>query len=111
MKNNAYIKLYFVLRIIFWYIRIIESEKTCPMCSEKIDVNMISSTLDIHPYLDFQEEKSWIKNLNISIFSRNIKDKNIIITFMPSNISIIQLNTRNILYNFIKYIKHMHKSK
>ncbi|XP_076760750.1 intraflagellar transport protein Oseg6 [Xylocopa sonorina] len=40
------------------FLRIIESEGTCPMCSERIDVNTVSSTLDIRPYLDFQEGKS-----------------------------------------------------
>ncbi|XP_003402665.1 WD repeat-containing protein 19 [Bombus terrestris] len=39
------------------FLRIIESENTCPMCSEKVDVNMISSTLNIRSYLDFQEGK------------------------------------------------------
>ncbi|XP_053973375.1 WD repeat-containing protein 19 [Hylaeus volcanicus] len=39
------------------FIRIVESEGTCPMCSEKVDVNMISSTLNVRPYLDFQNEK------------------------------------------------------
>ncbi|XP_054000054.1 WD repeat-containing protein 19 [Hylaeus anthracinus] len=39
------------------FIRIVESEGTCPMCSEKVDVNMISSTLNVRPYLDFQDEK------------------------------------------------------
>ncbi|XP_012136571.2 intraflagellar transport protein Oseg6 isoform X1 [Megachile rotundata] len=42
-------------------LRIVESEQTCPMCSEKVDVNMIQSTLNIRPYLDFQEEKSSVK--------------------------------------------------
>lgn len=27
------------------------------MCSEKVDINMILSTLNIRPYLDFQDEK------------------------------------------------------
>ncbi|CAK9825837.1 WD repeat-containing protein 19 [Anthophora retusa] len=43
------------------FLRIIESEETCPMCSEKVDTNMVSSTLDIRPYLDFQEGKASAK--------------------------------------------------
>ncbi|XP_076276053.1 intraflagellar transport protein Oseg6 [Lasioglossum baleicum] len=44
------------------FLRIIETEGVCPMCSEKIDVNMVSSSLNIHPYLDFQDEKAplWV---------------------------------------------------
>ncbi|KAL2734556.1 WD repeat-containing protein 19-like [Vespula maculifrons] len=37
------------------FLRIIESDETCPMCSEHIDPNIISSTVDIRPYLELQE--------------------------------------------------------
>ncbi|XP_033342026.1 intraflagellar transport protein Oseg6 [Megalopta genalis] len=40
------------------FLRIIETEGVCPMCSEKVDVNMVSSSLNIRPYLDFQDEKA-----------------------------------------------------
>lgn len=43
------------------FLRIIESEETCPMCSQKVDINIVSSTLNIRPYLDFQEERSSVK--------------------------------------------------
>ncbi|KAK2581953.1 hypothetical protein KPH14_002396 [Odynerus spinipes] len=37
------------------FLRIIESDEICPMCSEHVDPNTVSSTIDIHPYLDLQE--------------------------------------------------------
>nr|KAF7387626.1 hypothetical protein H0235_018348 [Vespula pensylvanica] len=37
------------------FLRIIESDETCPMCSEHIDPNIISSTVDIRPYLELEE--------------------------------------------------------
>ncbi|XP_046624059.1 WD repeat-containing protein 19 isoform X1 [Neodiprion virginianus] len=37
------------------FLRIIETEETCPMCTEHVDVNMVSSTVDIRPYLDLQD--------------------------------------------------------
>ncbi|XP_078047935.1 intraflagellar transport protein Oseg6 [Augochlora pura] len=40
------------------YLRIIETEGVCPMCSEKVDINMVSPSLNIRPYLDFQDEKA-----------------------------------------------------
>lgn len=45
--------------IIIRYVRnrIIESEETCPMCSERVNPEIVSSVSDIHPYLDYQEER------------------------------------------------------
>lgn len=45
--------------IIIHYVcnRIIESEETCPMCSERVNPEIVSSVSDIHPYLDYQEER------------------------------------------------------
>ncbi|XP_014487118.1 PREDICTED: WD repeat-containing protein 19 isoform X1 [Dinoponera quadriceps] len=43
------------------FLRIVESEETCPMCSERVGPEAVSSITDIHPYLNFQEEKAIIK--------------------------------------------------
>jgi len=47
------------------YVRIVESEETCPMCSERVNPEAVSSITDIRPYLDYQEEKTIIKNWKI----------------------------------------------
>ncbi|KAG7198199.1 hypothetical protein KM043_005609 [Ampulex compressa] len=43
------------------FLRIIESEEACPMCTEKLDVNTIPASINIHPYLEFQENTSKLK--------------------------------------------------
>lgn len=43
------------------YARIVESEETCPMCSERVNLEAVSSTADIRPYL-YHEEKAIIKD-------------------------------------------------
>lgn len=44
------------------FLRIVESEEMCPMCSEKVNVKMVSPTLNIRPYLEQQNDKSPLKN-------------------------------------------------
>ncbi|XP_024939624.1 WD repeat-containing protein 19 isoform X2 [Cephus cinctus] len=40
------------------FLRIIETEETCPMCSEHVDLNTVPSNVNIRPYLNLQEEKN-----------------------------------------------------
>ncbi|XP_048515490.1 WD repeat-containing protein 19-like isoform X1 [Athalia rosae] len=37
------------------FLRIIESEEVCPMCTEHVDPNMVSSSIGIHSFLDAQD--------------------------------------------------------
>ncbi|XP_025602592.2 WD repeat-containing protein 19 isoform X2 [Athalia rosae] len=37
------------------FLRIIESEEVCPMCTEHVDPNMVSSSINIHSFLDAQD--------------------------------------------------------
>ncbi|XP_012288065.1 WD repeat-containing protein 19 [Orussus abietinus] len=39
------------------FLRIIETEDTCPMCSERVDPAVVSSEINIRPYLDIQDER------------------------------------------------------
>ncbi|XP_071642364.1 WD repeat-containing protein 19 [Temnothorax longispinosus] len=43
------------------FLRIVESEESCPMCSERVNPEAVSSVTDIRPYLDYQEAKAIIK--------------------------------------------------
>ncbi|XP_034942725.1 WD repeat-containing protein 19 [Chelonus insularis] len=40
------------------YLRIIETEEVCPMCSERIDIKTVPLNLNIRPYLDLHDEKT-----------------------------------------------------
>ncbi|XP_015117789.1 WD repeat-containing protein 19 [Diachasma alloeum] len=40
------------------FLRIVETEETCPMCNEKVDPKMVPQNVNIRPYLDLQEDKS-----------------------------------------------------
>ncbi|KAK0167381.1 hypothetical protein PV327_004788 [Microctonus hyperodae] len=40
------------------FLRIIETEETCPMCNEKVDSNMINHNVNIRPYIDLLDNNS-----------------------------------------------------